>query len=281
MRALVFSLLAYVSLSPSPAFCQQGAEQVRLIGIVNVPPMKLAAIRMNGPRSQTYFLSDGEREGLLEVLNIDPILAMARVRVWGTNELELQLKTNPNEGPVNLIFENLPADFFYTLYARLAARTVLRPAALPGPAFTLRARASSKAEAVSILEKALADNGVATIPDGEHFVIVVAQDYKARVKPAAPATTTADSKSDILPAGTINFRSIDMSQAALILAELKAQKFDQTGTEGFLSAPVSLRTQTALTKEEAIYAIETVFRLNGVKTLTDGNTMRLRSINSN
>src|SRR5690242_9390026 len=98
MRALFIPFLACLSLNPHPALSQQANERIGLTGIINVPPLKLAGITDHSRSSQSYFLSDGQRLGAIEMLSIDPILATARIRVGGTNELELRLKTNPNEG---------------------------------------------------------------------------------------------------------------------------------------------------------------------------------------
>lgn len=279
MRAILLSFTLCLGLFPAVLLSQQTAEPCQLLGIVSIPPLQLAAISLNDPRAQTYLLSASEREGPLEVLDIDPVLASARVRLHGTNEFEIRLKNDRNDGPVNLMFENLPADVFLTLYSKLSERTVLRPAALPGPSFTLRARAPGKAEAATILETALAEKGISAIRDGDHFAILITENLKGIVKPGAPSTKTTAPKSEILPAGTINFRSLDLSQAAPILAELKGQTLDRNGIEK-MPALVSLHSQTALSKAEAIYAMETVFRLNGVKTVSDGNTLRLEYLSN-
>ena len=66
----------------------------------------------------------------------------------------------------------------------------------------------------------------------------------------------------------LEFRGADLSQVLLLYAHLTGSKF-RPG-EGLPSGPqIHLTSQTPLTKEEAIYALDTVFRLGRIGVVTN------------
>jgi hypothetical protein len=59
----------------------------------------------------------------------------------------------------------------------------------------------------------------------------------------------------------------------MILAELKHQKIDTETIQRTPNPLISLRSITALTKAEAIYAIETTLLLNGIRVVDSSSDM--------
>ena len=83
----------------------------------------------------------------------------------------------------------------------------------------------------------------------------------------APAVTNAPEETQ-LPAGTINFPSTDLNQVLQIYAELVNRTILRPTS---LPAPtITLKTQTPLTKREAIQAFDAVLALNGVAMINVG-----------
>lgn len=87
------------------------------------------------------------------------------------------------------------------------------------------------------------------------------------IRPAKPAATDADE--EVLPAGTINFPGVDINQVLQIYAELVNRTVLRPTT---LPAPlITLKTQTPLTKREAIQAFDAVLAMNGIAMINIGD----------
>jgi general secretion pathway protein D len=88
-----------------------------------------------------------------------------------------------------------------------------------------------------------------------------------------PATTAAPmddiSKPDeIIPAGLIDFRGVDVSQVLDIYAQLVGRTLLRANLP---AASIVLKTQTPLTKKEAIEALQAVLALNGIAVINVGD----------
>jgi len=174
------------------------------------------------------------------------------------------------------ISNKVPFEEVIKIYSELVNRTLLRFPHSLNEKFTIYAAAGSPAEAARVLEKALAEKGMALIPDGDKFTMLVPKAAADRVHPLAPkakrgslstaepARSDADPKSEEIPAGVINFPNVDARDVGRIYVEFVGRKLDPV--EPFPPAgTISLRTQTAMTKEEVVYALETLFAWSGIK----------------
>jgi general secretion pathway protein D len=86
--------------------------------------------------------------------------------------------------------------------------------------------------------------------------------------PALGATTNAPPE-ETLPAGTINFPATDLNQVLQIYSELVGRTVLRPTT---LPAPtITLKTQTPLTRHEAIQAFDAVLALNGIAVVNVGD----------
>ncbi|MFM8469981.1 MAG: secretin N-terminal domain-containing protein [Limisphaerales bacterium] len=71
-------------------------------------------------------------------------------------------------------FQAAPLDQVLEVYSRLTGRTVLKPATLPAAQITLKAQSKlTVKETLQALDSVLSLNGIAVIPTGEKFLIVV------------------------------------------------------------------------------------------------------------
>ena len=82
--------------------------------------------------------------------------------------------------------------------------------------------------------------------------------------PAAPAAAE-----EMIPAGTINFPAADLKEVLKIYSELVNRTILQPA--GLPSPQITLKTQTPLTKREALQAFEAVFALNGISLVNVGD----------
>jgi general secretion pathway protein D len=88
-----------------------------------------------------------------------------------------------------------------------------------------------------------------------------------QIAPGAPATGT-NALEETIPPGTIDFRAADLNQVLQIYSELRNRTLLRPGNLG--AVQITLKTQTALTRREAIQALEAVLGLNGVATVDFG-----------
>ena len=97
--------------------------------------------------------------------------------------------------------------------------------------------------------------------------------YPTTAPSAAPAdapaaTTAAAPPEEMVPAGYINFQGVDVSQ----VLEIYAQLVNRTLIRGAIpGAQIILKTQTPLTKTEAIEALQAVLSLNGIAVVNIGD----------
>ena len=97
--------------------------------------------------------------------------------------------------------------------------------------------------------------------------------YPAAAPAAAPADapavpTTPAPPEEMVPAGYINFQGVDVSQVLEIYAQLVNRTLIRGAVPG---AQIILKTQTPLTKTEAIEALEAVLALNGIAVVNIGD----------
>jgi general secretion pathway protein D len=86
---------------------------------------------------------------------------------------------------------------------------------------------------------------------------------------AAAGASTNTLPEDTLPAGTINFPATDLNQVLQIYSELVGRTVLRPTT---LPAPtITLKTQTPLTRHEAIQAFDAVLALNGIAVVNVGD----------
>lgn len=148
----------------------------------------------------------------------------------------------------------------------------------------MRASAKDRAGAARALEQALVAEKLSIIPDGKKFLMIVPNSEAANVNPhAPPAKASADNGTksrqatpvlggaevEPLPDGAIDMRNADVSQVADICAMMLDRKLDDSERLP-AAATISITTQTPMTKEEGVYALETLLRWSGIKLVPEG-----------
>jgi len=83
---------------------------------------------------------------------------------------------------------------------------------------------------------------------------------------AAPAAN--EPPEELIPAGNINFQGVDVSQVLEVYAKLVGRTLLRAGLP---AASIVLKTETPLTKSEAIQALQAVLSLNGVSVVNIGD----------
>lgn len=221
--------------------------------------------------------------------------------------------TNPVEIPAGAImFINVNLDIALLYYGELKGRSLLRSARLPAGAISLQNRCGlSREEAVYALETVLALNGIAVVEDGPRLAQIVLMSERSKVKTNAPMAgvdaklldpkevpAAGAGRAGILPERpkTEFERSVEEWRKALYKfvnykgpRERSAQRLlefyaglsgkEAEGSGKYEGAPVWFYINTPLSKEELIYAIETAFRLNGLRIVeVEGGRIRLGAV---
>ncbi|MDD5139167.1 MAG: secretin N-terminal domain-containing protein [Verrucomicrobiales bacterium] len=90
------------------------------------------------------------------------------------------------------------------------------------------------------------------------------------VNPADSNETPADASQpeEMIPAGNINFQGVDVSQVLEVYAKLVGRTLLRAGLP---AASIVLKTETPLTKSEAIQALQAVLVLNGISVINIGD----------
>lgn len=164
------------------------------------------------------------------------------------------------------------ADPFQALeiYQELSGRTVLRPSKSFGGKVSFHTQTEvTRAEAVWVLDAVLTLAEITTIPQGEKFVFALAGAGNVQVPKIDPNPVAAKPRSgELLPAGTIKFQSTDSQQVLPVYAQLAGR--EATGEEP-PQARFTIRSQTALTPTEALFALDALAAINQVKFVFVGD----------
>ncbi len=83
-----------------------------------------------------------------------------------------------------------------------------------------------------------------------------------------PAAVANAQPEEMIPAGTINFQGVDVDQVLEIYAQLVGRTLLRAGLP---KAQIVLKTETPLTKSEAIEALQAVLALNGIAVVNVGD----------
>ncbi|MDB6063825.1 MAG: hypothetical protein JWR26_33 [Pedosphaera sp.] len=253
----------------------------RLAGIINLPDEKVAILETHDHGSsiaEWMFLQEGERQSLIEVFQIDPEAGTVKLAQGGTNlVLNLGRATDPAKADaasnrLNIELEKVETRQVLELYAQLKGRSVLHPELFLS-SFDLKIAAKDRTEAAEAIEKALKDQGIATRLDGEKFVLVAPNrqmptDTTNSPVSVLPAKGSAP-QGKAIPPGNINFISIDVPQILQIYAHSVGRKLVPTKLPGW--GLISFRSQTPLSVEEAIHALDTLLKWNGLKMVPVGD----------
>jgi hypothetical protein len=279
--AICLALTALAAESP------KSGSPPRLAGIVSLVDQSCAVLEVEGPqgsRARQIILSEGQREEDVEVEKIEPEKGSVKLVLGGAGGTTVRLNTTTNLPVRGIVLEDVRLDAVLGLFDQFTNRSLLRWPYLPASSFSLRAPAKDEAGAARVLEKALVAEGLSIIPDGEKFLMIVPKSKAARVNPHAPgaiastgsgtniqaaAPGSGGSEEGLIAPGMIDFRGADLWQVEQIYSSMVGRTFD-AGDSPHLSGAIFFRTQTRLTKEEALYAIETMLRWNGIKLVPEG-----------
>ncbi len=277
----LFLLLSFCVLWHSSA--QTNPPAVRLAGIVNESVWKaLLEVVETEPQLSTNWLTlaEGERATpqAIEVLKIDPDKQTVQASVAGNNVM-LAMETSPRPGEQFVPYmqvDRVALQQVINLYAKVKNRTVLQHPALKNASITMVIGGGDAAQVCRALEAVFRLHGIVAIPDGEKFVMLVPAELAKTATPRSneiPVPSTATATNGMMAAGLINFSGASPDNALRIDANLRGRTLVSEGGSG--GGRIYLRSMTPLSKDEAVYAIETLLAWSGLRLeFPDDQTMR-------
>ena len=220
-----------------------------LEGIFNLPDFERCLVNESGSSTFSHVLAKGHRVGSVEVITINPAEGRVEFMLWpGMRSLVLGLSNSPTVG-ISLQSARLISVLW--LYGEIKGRSLLHPFLGDARTLTLRAPAKTKLEAVEAIEAALKEEGLAVVPDGTKFVLVVPQAQAAsavRRSSLIKASAEKAKQPEMLSAGMLDFRDADTMQAVQIYAALVGRKLEAADlTPGISSGIISFRSPELLT----------------------------------
>lgn len=159
------------------------------------------------------------------------------------------------------------------LYGELTGRTVLRPGKLPAVDGPIELPSPDtpgyREQASERIIKYFDGVGVRFKPLGERFVVVATEGSSLQLAapPERKPQPESSNQSDF-PKGTIKFPGADLDQVLEIYSVLRDCTILRPAR--LPATPVFLQTESDLTREEIIYAMDVAFALNGIAAVEDG-----------
>ena len=148
------------------------------------------------------------------------------------------------------------------IYQDLSGRTILRPEQLPPGKISVQSQTPmTRPQAVWLLDALLfLQGGVAMRAEGDKFAFGVPNSEKRKL----PKLTSAETSAKTIPALPLKFSNASIEQMAEVYSELSGREA-LPDTYHVYSTKFSLKNQQELSREEALFALETVAALNNLK----------------
>ena len=224
-------------------------------------------------------LREGGRASNIELLHIFPERGAVELRVGESNLMTVSLSnaTNTSAGVPAIAFAGVSLKSAMEVYSELANRSLLRSPLLPDQGLTFRAQAGDKTEAARVLAAAFLTNGIAVIPDGDKFALVLRKEdvglfpvRSGEIKPTAADALDLQQ----MPAGSVNFMGVGFGEVAILYAQMSGgQTYPTNWSRDIPNPSFFFKNQTPLTKPEMLYAFERLFELCGLKMVPDGEKL--------
>ncbi len=269
MRQILLFVLSYFAFV-RPIMAAEANPSWRLSGIVVVndpelPPIKAALIEIFGPRASEPLLREGEVKGNCLVERIYPEAGRVSVRdVQKQQALELTIEPSvaaPDQAPT-FQFRSATLLAVIDLLQTISGRTIPTPPRARMMRLDLTsARLSSRREGAATLERALLANGFIHQLQSVKLGVLVLNSETNLLGSIPKRSSIQQSTTDIIPPGLIQFTETEVRQVLDFYQELTGRTVIQPTD---LMGKITMRTQTALTREEGGWTLDVALRLAGV-----------------
>jgi hypothetical protein len=255
----------------------QSPDQTRVVGILNVEDWQVAIVEspaFRSPLEHQIVLRAGQRDADLELLRIEAENGKVLVRLSAERDprvLELEAGGLTNRPADGLLFDGVGIRTIMKFLGESSERNVLQHPSLPPVKFSLRATATNRADVAQILKEALEAKDIVVLPDGGKFLMAAAKTQAAKLHPqsAQLAAVSGSSEAEVMPRGSILFAAATVQNVLSILADFRGEKLERTTP--LPDGRIFLTMETALTRAECRYALETLIGWQGIKLVPSGN----------
>lgn len=255
-------------------------KSVNLVGIVGYDieraVLEITWTNRHSNTSAQIMLANGQSDRGIEIKNIDITNGSVNAKIDG--ELQtLRFESNSTKtgtAPPTIRLHNVKLQPLLLLYAEAKSRTILRYPKLEDTRFSLNGDANNPAAAAKLFEKLFADQNIATIPDGEKFVMLVPNAFTNQVSPGSDKIAGS---APMLPALSINFQNVPLAKVLEVYGEYVGHPVNNLQSTPF--ALIYFVQQNPLSKGQICYGLETVIDWNGVRLSTNqDNTLSIQKI---
>jgi len=269
--------------SVTVAIAQTNEQTVKLIGIVDGFGIKLAILKVQKTGSGSpseFFLKEGQVQNDVEVLAIDSGKETVNVNVAGkTSSLELEepdgtRSTNTLASGPSIHLVSIDLQPAISMYADFKKRTILQHPELGDPKLSVQAHPQSEAEVAAIFEKMFSERNIATIPDGDKFVMIVPFAFTNSVIPHADAVGATNA---LIPSLSVNFVGVPVNMVLDVHADFLGRKIVNARDAPQIPTVTFVQT-TPLSKAELCYAFETLIAWRNLRFVPDGRDLKWERI---
>jgi hypothetical protein len=249
----------------------------RLVGIVNVtnkPPQAVLVMpRLPSPdfwSPGSPQLRAGESASGFEVKNIDVASGTVRLaQTQSARETDLKLARLENRQDYTVHFERAPLASAIDTYQTLSGRTVIHSPQLV-PAEIDAHIPSQGADMLTAMAKALETNDTWLIPYADKFAFALPAHHKALAESMPPIPPPVAS-GQLIPPGLIMFNGADVVHVLDFYTQLSQRTVLRPSN--LPGTKFTVRSQTPLTREEAIWLVEATLRLGALITVHAGDKL--------
>ena len=194
-------------------------------------------------------------------------------------ELDLLISvTNVQSGGSSptIAFDRASLQSAIELYQQFSLRAALIWPQMPSATISFQSSGKSN-DVAALIQKQFSDLGLVCINDGDSFVMIVPKEQKSLVKPhspnpAVPVKKIISKDSSAAPEGVLALRNADVTQILEIYAQLLKTSFNREDYRRISTGePITFSTPVSLSKDEAIYALETMLEWRHVKVYRDSD----------
>lgn len=276
-----------LTVSVFTASAQVTNKEVKLIGVSAGLDKDVAIIEVQVPPkpADNIMLKAGQAANGVEVVKIEAAKGTVSVNVDGEART-LALEEDPEHPSTNRIdqsssplirFRSLPLQIAIDLYAHYKDRTMMQHPQLGNPNFSLNVSPRSKEEAAEFFEKMFNEGNIATIPDGEHLVMVLPFAFTNAAEPRAAALASTN---DVIPAGSINLRTAPFDMILEMYADYIHKNIVNLHDYNLVPrrSEVTFTQTTPLSREELSYALGTQITWRNIRVVPYGDKWKLERI---
>jgi len=262
--ALASASLTLVATAAEPTIKLTGIAQLSNgpVALLEIQPARGAPLRPT--------LRRGERVEGIEVIAIDAKAAKVSVKVDGdVTELSFGAVDAAGQAPVFRL-QGAHSRQVLDLYQELSGRTVITSPSLVGATITATSDGALEAAAAEALARTLGEKDIVILPQFARFAFATTPALVPEIaKLAVPPARTKDVKAESLqageirleeyPAGLIKLFEADRRQVLDIYQELTGRTL--IVSPRLPAAKITVRSQTPLTRAEAIWLVEAALQL--------------------